>query len=69
MTTTYEQTLRKDTHTRRFAIRTDEQGWRVETRADSTVIRTAVYTDWHKVERARRAFAIEVSSLRKEGWN
>jgi hypothetical protein len=67
--TTYEQTLRKDNHTRRFEIRIAEQGWRVVTRADSKVVRDAVYTDWHRVERARRAFKIEVSSLRQEGWN
>jgi hypothetical protein len=67
--TTYEQTLRKDNHTRRFEIRVGDKGWRVVTRADSTVLRDAVYTDWHRVERARRALTIEVSSLRDEGWN
>jgi hypothetical protein len=67
--TTYEQTLRKDNHTRRFEILIGKQGWRVVTKADSTVVRDAVYTDWHRVERARRAFAIEASSLRQEGWN
>lgn len=65
---TYEQTLRKDDHTRRFQILVDAQGWRVVERADATVVRDALYTDWHRVERARRAFTVEMSSLRAEGW-
>jgi hypothetical protein len=44
------------------------QGWRVVQRADTTVVRDAHYTDWHRVERARRAFAVEMTSLRAEGW-
>lgn len=65
---TFEQTLRKDDHTRRFEILMDEQGWRVVDRADATVLRSALYTDWHRVERARRAFRVEMSTLRAEGW-
>lgn len=66
--TTYEQTLRKDDHVRQFAILMEAEGWRVVERADSTVVRDARYTDWHRVERARRAFTIETSTLKKEGW-
>jgi hypothetical protein len=66
---TYEQTLRKDDHTRRLEILVDSHGWRVVERADATVVRDALYTDWHRVERARRAFTIEMSSLRAEGWH
>lgn len=65
---TYEQTLRKDDHTRRFEILTEPHGWRVVQRADATVVREALYTDWHRVERARRAFSVEMSTLRAEGW-
>lgn len=65
---TYEQTLRKDDHTRRFQILMDAQGWRVVERADATVVREALYTDWHRVERARRAFRVETRALREEGW-
>lgn len=65
---TFEQTLRKDHHIRRFEILTDPLGWRVVERADATVVREALYTDWHRVERARRAFAVEMSTLRAEGW-
>jgi hypothetical protein len=66
---TFEQTQRKDDHTRRFEIRIDaEAGWRVVQRADSAVVRETHYTDWHRVERARRAISIEMSTLRREGW-
>jgi len=65
---TFEQTFRKDDHTRRFEILVDAQGWRVVERADSAVVRDALYTDWHRVERARRAFTLEMTSLRAEGW-
>lgn len=66
--TTFEQTLRKDNHTRRFAILTESNGWRVTDRADSLVLRDTLYTDWHRVERVRAAFRLEVSVLREEGW-
>ena len=65
---TFEQTYRKDDHTRRFEILQDPQGWRVVQRADTTVVRDALYTDWHRVERARRAFTVEMRGLRDEGW-
>jgi hypothetical protein len=32
------------------------------------VVRRVRYTDWHRVERARRAFTIEVRNLQREGW-
>ena len=64
----FNTTLQKDAHTRRFEILFDSAGWRVVEHADSEVVRTAIYTDWHRVERARRALAVEMSSLRAEGW-
>ena len=64
----FTKTLQKDTHTRRYEILFDTAGWHVVEHADSEVVRNAVYTDWHRVERARRAFTIEMSSLRSEGW-
>jgi hypothetical protein len=65
---TFEQTFRKDHHTRRLEILLNAQGWRVVQRADTTVVRDALYTDWHRVERARRAFTVEMSGLKSEGW-
>ncbi len=64
----YNKTLQKDAHTRRYEIVIETAGWRVIERADSEVVRAAVYTDWHRVERVRRAFDIETSSLQDEGW-
>ncbi len=66
--TNFTKTLHKGQHTRRYEIMFDSHGWHVREHADSTVVRQAVYTDWHRVERARRAFAVEMSSLRNEGW-
>ena len=66
--TTFEPVLRKDEHTRQFEIRVEPGGWRVLDRADATVLRDAHYSDWHRVERARRAFSVEMSTLRAEGW-
>ncbi len=65
----FTKTLHKDAHTRRYAIRFEAAGWRVEEHADSQVVRAVVYTDWHRVERARRAIDVEMSSLRSEGWS
>jgi hypothetical protein len=65
---TFEQALSKDDHVRHFEILAEPDGWRVVERADSAVVRETRYTDWHRVERARRAFTIETSSLRAEGW-
>jgi hypothetical protein len=66
--TPFAKTLQKDSHVRRYEILPDVNGWRVLEREDSRVIRDAVYSDWHRVERARRAFVVEMTSLRNEGW-
>lgn len=67
-TKAFEQTLRKDDRVRRFEILVDGDGWRAVERAGTTVIRETHYSDWHRVERVRRAFAVETSALRAEGW-
>jgi hypothetical protein len=66
--TSFARTLHKDHHVRRYEILPDRHGWRVIEREDSRVLRDAVLSDWHRVERVRRAFDIEMSSLRKKGW-
>lgn len=60
--------LQKAQHLRRYTIETTSSGWEVRTEQDSEVVRHTHYQDWHRVERARRAFAIEVDSLREAGW-
>jgi hypothetical protein len=67
-TKAFEQTLRKDDRVRRFEILVDSGGWRAVEHAGTTVIRETRYSDWHRVERVRRAFTVETQALRAEGW-
>lgn len=55
-------------HERRFSIQTTGGGWEVREEEDSRVVRQICYTDWHRVERARRAFTLEMLDLREKGW-
>jgi hypothetical protein len=66
--TPFAKTLRKDAHVRRYEILPADNGWRVVEHEDSRVVRDSVYNDWHRVERVRRAFVIEMTALKKEGW-
>jgi hypothetical protein len=65
----YAFTLTKADHTRRFTI-TDagDEGWEVRDEEDTRVVRRVLYTDWHRVERARMTFDQEASSLAAAGW-
>jgi hypothetical protein len=65
----YAHTLRKDDRTRRFTI-TDAglSGWEVLEVQDEQVLKHALYSDWHRVERARTVFASEAVHLRDAGW-
>jgi hypothetical protein len=55
--------------TRRFTISgADAGGWDVKEERGSQVVRSVHYTDWHRVERARMAFAREVQTLQQAGW-
>jgi len=65
----YARMFQKAGQTRRFIITTAEQlGWEVRQEEDSRVVWHACYTDWHKVERARMAFAREAAALASTGW-
>jgi hypothetical protein len=64
----FAKSLRHREHTRRFSIVPVGVGWEVREEQDSRVVRRVHYTDWHRVERARRAFTIEVRNLQREGW-
>jgi hypothetical protein len=35
---------------------------------DSQVLTQRQYLDWHRVERARKAFERQIASLRQDGW-
>lgn len=65
----YAKQLRKAAHIYRFSIRNAESsGWHVLEERDSVVVKYALYHDWHRVERAKQAFAIEAVMLTERGW-
>jgi hypothetical protein len=65
----YAKLLRNAHHTRRFSIRlTSHAGWEICDEHDEQVTRRVQYTDWHRVERARRSFSLEAVELCRAGW-
>ena len=65
----YERRLSQAGHTRRFQITfLDLTGWEVREEADSHIVSSRVYEDWHRVERARAWFQLSVGRLEKDGW-
>ena len=65
----YERRLTQGEHTRRFRITIlDLSGWEVREEADSHVVSSRVYEDWHRVERARAWFQRAVGRLQQDGW-
>jgi hypothetical protein len=65
----YERILRHESQTRRFTITsTSGSGWDVVDEEDGAARKDVRYLDWHRVERARRAFAREAAELRSRGW-
>jgi hypothetical protein len=65
----YRRILRNADHTRRFTITSSgASGWEVRDEQDSHLLRSRLYDDWHRVERARLAFAMEAAGLRDAGW-
>lgn len=66
----FNKSLRHRERTRRYSIVPAKAtaGWEVREEEDSRIVRQAHYTDWHRVERARRAIAMEMRALRDQGW-
>lgn len=65
----FERNLRCDGHTRRFPIESKGgEGWEVREEQDSAVVRAKIYDDWHRVERARSVFQVEILTLTEQGW-
>jgi membrane carboxypeptidase/penicillin-binding protein len=65
----YVRHFRDAESTRRFLISdATENGWVVQEERDDAVVRSVVYTDWHRVERARLLFVAESARLRQAGW-
>ena len=48
---------------KRFTVTRGETGWDVREESDSTIVREANYTDWHRVERALRMFALQLRDV------
>jgi hypothetical protein len=66
----YARTLRKADHERRFSIEdAGASGWEVRHEQDRHVVKRVLYDDWHRVERARMAIALEAETLKDAGWN
>jgi hypothetical protein len=64
----YERRLRQAGHTRRYEILERGGAWEARALLDSHVVKHARYDDWHRVERARLRFDLEVVSLEDRGW-
>ena len=66
----YTRIFHKADQTRRFTITNTGRGtgWEVREEQDSQVILSVRYTDWHRVERARMAFAGQALNLQMSGW-
>lgn len=64
----FTKSLRNAEHTRRFSIASTVDGWELKEEQDGRVSRQVRYQDWHRVERARRSWTLEVKNLRDAGW-
>jgi hypothetical protein len=65
----YARVFEKAGSVRRFIITSaGSAGWEVREERNSLIVRQARYTDWHRVERARMAFAQEADTLASAGW-
>jgi hypothetical protein len=64
----YERQLRQAGHVRRYEIREREGRWEARALLDTEVVKHARYDDWHRVERARLRFDLEVVCLEDHGW-
>jgi hypothetical protein len=65
----YARLFRKAEQTRRFTISDlGGAGWEVRDEQNNRVIWSMRYTDWHRVERARMAFARQAMTLEDAGW-
>jgi hypothetical protein len=64
----FTRVVRKNEHNRRFTVIQNGRCWEVVEEQDHHVVRRVLYDDWHRVERARRVFALEADYLCKAGW-
>ena len=65
----FSKTLTFHGRTRSFAVQAlAASGWELRIEQDSTVVRRAIYNDWHRVERAVDAIEREMRDLEARGW-
>jgi hypothetical protein len=64
----YHRQLRQNGHTRQYDIRERGGAWDVRALVDATIVKQVRYDDWHRVERARLFFDLEIVSLQDAGW-
>ena len=65
----FTKELKQGSHVRRFSIsEAAGDGWEVREEADSQVVRSDHYRDWHRVERARMRIDAQVTDLKNQGW-
>lgn len=65
----FSKVVRYQQQTRHYSISATDSGWEVKEEHDSEVVRRVRYSDWHRVERARRSIAIELDDLQRQGWS
>ena len=65
----FVKSVRKSEQTRRFSIAQVASGWEVREEHDGELVKRTTCHDWHRVERSRRAIAIQLACLRREGWS
>jgi len=64
----YQRQIKQAGHTRRYEISERGGEWEARALLDAKVVTEAHYDDWHRVERARLRFDLEVGSLEDAGW-
>lgn len=65
----FTKELHRAGHVRRFSIQEhDQDGWEVREEQDHRILRQVRYTDWHRVERARTGFELQIGELEETGW-
>jgi hypothetical protein len=65
----FAKELHQQGHTRKFSVSDRRRdGWEIRAEEDNRVLKHAVYTDWHRVERAVSMFNLEIDELERRGW-
>jgi hypothetical protein len=65
----FSRSVKNEAQTRRYSISATADGWEVRQERNGEVVERVRYSDWHRVEHARRAIGIELESLKSQGWS